>query len=658
MKLYFLLFTLLCFHSIAYTQIVDLVKEKPIIASIEGGEQHEYKLVLGKNRFISLEVLQQGVDVIVYVEDSDGNIIGRYDSPNGEDGPEKVLFSSTTKGSHIIIIRPFETTAPKGEYTIRLNTNEDVGKTIDHYTDQLMYGHDSLGPGASIAVVKDGKLEFSKGYGLANLEYNILNEPSTVFHIASVSKQFTAFAVLLLEEQGKLSIDDDIRKYIPEMPDFGDTITLRHLANHTSGLRDQWNLLTLAGWRFDDLITTGDILNILFNQRELNFNPGDERVYCNSGFTLLAEVVARVSGMTFAEFTQKYMFEPLGMSYTLFYDDHEKIVKNRAYSYYADPSTGFYKKSILNYANVGATSLFTTVEDMAKWTLNFESPIIGGPTLFETMKTPAVLNNGDSIEYAMGQVISEMGGLPNFAHSGVDAGYRTFVTRYPEQNLSVIVFANSAEFEPANIGGSIALWYLRDEFKSKKKIDKEEEFRMTPTLFENYSGRYTMDSGIVVDVFAENDRYYCQVMGQDEAEMFALNDYIFDVPSMKARIDFIKNKSGEYYRLQLTANNKATLADRNDPFDADSVHLKEYLGTFFSEELSASYDLLLVDGMLTISHRKLGQFPLVPLREDQFYTDYWLFSKIRFLRNESGEITSLKISNERSRNMRFVKVEK
>lgn len=147
-------------------------------------------------------------------------------------------------------------------------------------------------------------------------------------------------------------------------------------------------------------------------------------------------------------------------------------------------------------------------------------------------------------------------------------------------------------------------------------------------------------------------------MGQDEAEMFALNEYIFDVPSMKSRIDFIKNRSGEYYRLQLTVNNKATLADRSNPFVADSVNLKEYLGTFYSEELSARYDLLLVDGVLTISHRKLGQFPLKPLREDQFYTEYWLFSKIRFLRNESGKITTLKISNTRSRNMRFVKMEK
>jgi len=168
---------------------------------------------------------------------------------------------------------------------------------------------------------------YKKGYGIANLEYGIPISPSTVFHIASVSKQFTVFAILLLEKEGKLSIDDDIRKYIPEVPDFGKKITLRHLASHTSGLRDQWDLLVMAGWRIDDVITKAHIMKMVSRQKALNFNPGEEYLYCNTGFTLLAEVVSRISGRTFAEFTKSNIFEPLLMSSTLFYDDHEKIVK-------------------------------------------------------------------------------------------------------------------------------------------------------------------------------------------------------------------------------------------------------------------------------------------------------------------------------------------
>ncbi|MCB0837049.1 MAG: serine hydrolase, partial [Bacteroidetes bacterium] len=181
-------------------------------------------------------------------------------------------------------------------------------------------------PGGAVAVAKDGKIVFSKGYGMANLEYHIPNEPATVFHIASVSKQFTTFAILLLEKDGKLSLDDDIRKYLPEIPDFGTKITLRHLAHHTSGLRDQWNLLALAGWRLDDVITLDHVMALMSRQKDLNFEPGEEYLYCNSGFTLLAEIVSRVSGKSFAEFTRERIFTPLKMNNTLFYVDHEEIV--------------------------------------------------------------------------------------------------------------------------------------------------------------------------------------------------------------------------------------------------------------------------------------------------------------------------------------------
>ena len=192
------------------------------------------------------------------------------------------------------------------------NENSDIEKKIDHI---FRYFNDIEKPGAAVAVVSEGEVIFKKGYGSAQLEYGIPVTPSTVFHIASVSKQFTVYSILLLEQQGKLSFDDDIRKHIPEVPDFGTTITLRHLASHTSGMRDQWSLLNLAGWRWDDVITKEHIMKMVKNQKELNFPPGEEYVYCNTGFTLLAEVVARISGKSFAEFTQEHIFEPLKMNF-------------------------------------------------------------------------------------------------------------------------------------------------------------------------------------------------------------------------------------------------------------------------------------------------------------------------------------------------------
>ncbi len=193
-------------------------------------------------------------------------------------------------------------------------------------------------PGASVAIVQGGKLLYQKGYGIAHLEYDIPIAPDTIFHVASVSKQFTAMSIVLLEQDGKLSIDDDVHKYLPELPDYGHTIAIRNLLQHTSGIRDQWQTLGLAGWQLDDVITQKQILRMLFRQRELNFTPGSRYLYSNSGFTLLAEIVARVSGKPFPQFAEERIFHPLGMTRTHVHDDHQRIVHDRAYSYEMSPA--------------------------------------------------------------------------------------------------------------------------------------------------------------------------------------------------------------------------------------------------------------------------------------------------------------------------------
>ncbi|MDO6437326.1 serine hydrolase domain-containing protein [Cyclobacterium sp. 1_MG-2023] len=343
-------------------------------------------------------------------------------------------------------------------------------------------------PGATVAVVKNQKIVFKKGYGSANLEYGIQNSPATIFHIASVSKQFTVFSILLLEKEGKLSFDDDIRKYIPEVPDFGKTITLRHLASHTSGMRDQWGLLAMAGWRQDDVITKAHILKLVSQQKELNFNPGESYMYCNTGFTLLAEVVARISGKTFAAFTEEKIFKPLNMLNTLFYDDHEKIVKNRAYSYHAVPDSK-YKKSVLNFANVGATSLFTTVEDLALWAMNFSSLTVGDKAIIDKMNTLAVLNNGETFGGAYGQFVNKYKGLNQIQHDGVDAGFRSYLGRFPDQNFSVMVFSNLGQSNPMNLALQVADLYLNDAFEKESEAVNDadgpiESHEFTPPNYE------------------------------------------------------------------------------------------------------------------------------------------------------------------------------
>jgi CubicO group peptidase (beta-lactamase class C family) len=344
---------------------------------------------------------------------------------------------------------------------------------IDKQIDNLFSAYNQATPGIAVAVVKDGKIIFKKGYGTANLEYDTPITPKTVFQIASVSKQFTAFSIYLLEKQGKISLEDDIRKYVPEVPDFGKTVRIKHLLAHTSGIRDQWSLLTLAGWRMDDRFTTEHILKIISRQKELNFEPGSQYLYSNSGYTLLAEVAARVSGKTFAEYTKENIFAPLGMNDTQFYDDANRIVKNRAASY--EKVNGAYQKMNLNHSTVGATGLLTTVEDLSKWALNFENPKVGDAELIRRFNAPSLLNNGQPVLFAVingensyhakGQFTRNYRGVDLLNHSGHDAGFQTFLLRFPEKKLSIIALSNDEHIKIFQTAFTIANFYLKNDLK-------------------------------------------------------------------------------------------------------------------------------------------------------------------------------------------------
>lgn len=331
-------------------------------------------------------------------------------------------------------------------------------------------------PGCAVSAMRQGAIVYKRGYGMANLEYGVPITPASVFHVASVSKQFTAFAIALLAAEGKLSLDDEIHQYVPEVPDHGAPITIRHLLHHTSGLRDQWALLSMAGWRWEaDVVTQKDVLEIIALQEALNFAPGDEYLYSNTGYTLLAVIVERISGQSLREFTTERIFEPLGMTATHFHDDHEMIVLNRAYAYEpadegsgarAGGFTGDLKQSIPDFDVVGATSLFTTVEDLARWDRNFYTQRIGGPDLMEWMHTRGVLNSGEEISYALALVHGEHRGLKTISHGGSDAGFRSHFLRYPEQGLSVAVLCNFPSSNPGDRARQVAEVYLGDQMEA------------------------------------------------------------------------------------------------------------------------------------------------------------------------------------------------
>lgn len=354
---------------------------------------------------------------------------------------------------------------------------QSPGHATEQKIDSLFAEYTSESPGVAVVVVRGGQIIFQKGYGMANLEYKVPVTPQTVFNIASVSKQFTAFAIYLLEKQGKISFEDDIRKYIPELPQYEKPIRIRHLLAHTSGMRDQAAILALAGWQMDDLVTTEQILKIMSKQEALNFKTGTAFGYSNTGYTLLAEAIKRITGLSFSDFTQATIFKPLGMTNSIFYEDfHEVLNKHRAYSY--EKINGEFVKRELLAANVGPSNLMTTVEDMAKWVNNFYHPIVGDAELIRNFNKISSLDNnkpviwaarpGDTIFHAKGQLQYKHNGLKVMSHGGHDAAFRAVMTRFPENNLAIITLSNNEHYQMTGKVWPIAELYLKDQFIEQK----------------------------------------------------------------------------------------------------------------------------------------------------------------------------------------------
>jgi CubicO group peptidase (beta-lactamase class C family) len=509
-------------------------------------------------------------------------------------------------------------------------------------------------PGCALAIVKDGKVVYKHGYGMANLEYDIPITPSTVFHTGSVSKQFTAFAIALLASEGKLNLNDDVRKYLPEVPDFGKIITIKHLLYHTSGLRDQWELLAMAGWRLDDVITQEHILKMVQHQKALNFDPGSEQLYSNTGYTLLAVIVERVSGLKFRLFTMERIFKPLGMTTTHFHDDHEMVVKNRAYAY-APGSMGSFKLTALNYSNVGATSLFTTAEDMTKWALNFDDPKVGGKAVIDRMLEQGFLNNGTKINYAFGLQIGKYKGFPIVEHGGTDAGYRSQIIRFPEQRMTIIVHSNHAMADPGDLSRKVADVFLPDAPVSnaiKPAPIQRTEVKISPSLLDRYVGTYELGGVLTAEVIKENDQLMAVVQGQ-KLELFPESETKFFLRVMDAQIEFQKDEKGQFTQITGYQNDQVLKGKRIIPASNKPQDLSEYAGDYYSEELGTAYRIVLIDGKLVAQHRRNSDIPLAPKTKDVFNGGAWFFSNVTFTRDKDNHVDGLTVSGSRVKNLRF-----
>jgi CubicO group peptidase (beta-lactamase class C family) len=519
-------------------------------------------------------------------------------------------------------------------------------------------------PGCALGVYRDGKIIYKHGYGMANLNDDVPITPATVFHVASMSKQFTAASIVLLAQQGKLSLDDDVRKYIPDLPDFGERITIRHLVHHTSGLRDQWSLLGLAGWRYSlDLITDDDVMSVMTRQKDLNFKPGEKHVYCNTGYTLMGLIVKRVSGMSLREFTAKNIFEPLGMTHTHFRDDHAEIVKHNALGYGQEDKNKPFRLSVTNFDTVGATSLHTTVEDLQLWDENFYDPRLGGPTFLQQMLERGKLNNGEQLDYAFGLVVGKYKGLPTVDHAGGDAGYRSDMTRFPEQHFSAAVLCNAADTNPPALVRQVADILLAKDLKAPESTPAKETAKSSgaPLSAEQMAalaGTYwNREDDNFHQIMVKDGKLQINLGGDEFHTLKPAGEtsfHVADVPwGDQVEIRFLPASSEKPRRLEQSfADEKPDIFESATAFTPSGTELREYVGAYVSEEIDPVYRIVLQDGNLSLTRLKNKPETLRPAVRDVFTGD---IGTARFTRDSRQRISGLVLNAGRIRNFRFEK---
>lgn len=523
--------------------------------------------------------------------------------------------------------------------------------TIESRVDSLFrFWNRKDSPGAAVAVMQNGKIVFSKGYGMANLEYDVPIIPQSVFHIASESKQYTAFCLVLLQQEGKLKLDDDIRKHLPWVPDFGKKITIRHLIHHTSGLRDQWQLFAIAGQELDDVIRQSEVVKLVEMQKELNFEPGSHHMYCNTGYSLMAEIVKSVTGQTLRAYADEKIFKPLGMNNTHFHDDNTEIIVNRTYSY--DSIKGKIVHSPLNYATVGATSLFTTVEDETKWLNNYVTGMVGGREVIDQMYEQGTLNNGGKLRYAFAINIDSLMGYRRIGHGGADAGYRTYAMRIPEEDFGVVVFSNFAGFNPVGLAQKVTALYLPD--KSKKK-DKPLAGGFDKSKYKDYVGTYRKRDDHTEFII---DKEQLTVKYEDEKyPLDQISDSTFASANGREKITFIRDKNtGRVTGFMSATAYEEQLYERYLPVSFRDINPASYTGKYVSDELDATYYVEVKNGGLVLRHRRYDDGMMTPITQDQFTTGHWWMWNINFVRDAKGNVSGFTVDSGRILGLKFRKV--
>lgn len=522
-------------------------------------------------------------------------------------------------------------------------TKEKVVAGAERAFEKVTKAYVAPAPGCAAAVSLNGETVFEKAFGLADMEHNVPNTTQTIFESGSVAKQFTAAALVLLQQDGKLSIDDAVRKYIPELPDYGSPLTIRHLLNHTAGLRDWGTVMSLTGVGRGARVINQDLaLDVIIHQKALDFTPGAEYSYSNSGYNLAAIIVERVSKQKFPAFVEERLFKPLGMKSSSWRDDYQRIVPGRAQAY-SRPANGPWRLN-MPFMNVyGNGGMLTTVGDWMKWNAMLDSKSLGAP-LVDALETRGVLNDGRKIAYALGLTIDKYKGLKDVSHGGATAGYQTFLARYPDNKVSVGVMCNGTSPSAGEIAANITdeiFGPFPEPARSEVANVSDDELKRFVGIWRDekthFPARFNIENGV--------SRWRGARVVPMGGGQFTLGPnqlkFTFDKDGKPVSAETI-DPDGEVRRFAPETEWKPTPEE-----------LAAFKGEWFSEEAGATYTFAVEADKAFIKQRPVTSLPLQPLFKDHFFAQG---SVVWFTRDKNGKVNGMHVGSSRMRDMPFVRL--
>ena len=527
-------------------------------------------------------------------------------------------------------------------FLVALNTTAqtnptDLEKKVDSLFENISNPNQ---PGLIVGISQDNSTILIKSYGLSDLEKKIPITSQTRFHIASLTKQFTAFAIAQLEREGKLSYQDDIRKYLPLLNDFGKVITIDHLLHHTSGLRSTNRLRLLQDDFYDTVLTQKNALQLIYAQKELNFEPGSNFGYSNSGYILLATIVENVSNLKFSDWLDQNVFKPLNMNQSILVDDYDLVISDRAIPY-EKKGEEYMQTMGMKWTDYGATGIYSTIEDLMKW-----------QTYLHNLNYMWSMEESSKSPYAMGLYVikSTEGVTEEIYHTGAGVGYNSFMAYYPKEKLDVILLSNLNSDDPVKLAEEI-IEFIRPK-KENEYTKNEPQIELPLEILKIYAGSYDAKQFKAAFEIKDNQLYALNPKGSDV--LVALNETTFVIPNTPVQFEF--EKAGHYVLLKMPGNDIKCPKIISEEMST-SVNLSDYKGIYYSPELNVSYSLKVENNQLVAYSPKQRRIVFGSMIKDKTESEDRYFRSIHFSRDKNNKINGLRVTDidGRVRNLWFKK---